>query len=109
MAHRGVRTRGKREFFRSSRFSQERLGERQYRFVDERSGRSFLSPLGVSENVPWPDGRMQDDQGRCNSAYPSSLAVERRKRAASEFDYILRPLRSVFQASLDTGNPVQWH
>lgn len=98
----------KHEWFRSSSFLQEDTGEKRIRLTDEISGRRFVSPIGACKLVPWPDGRSQNDQGRVNSVYPPRVAVESRIREAGEFDYILRPLASVFRASVETGNPVQW-
>ena len=98
----------KHEWFRSSDFFQEDLGEKGIGLTDKISGRRFVSPIGASKQVPWPDGRSQNDKGQVNSVYPPHVAVEYRAREAGEFDYILRSLASVFRASVETGNPVQW-
>jgi hypothetical protein len=98
----------KREKFRSRRFRQEPLGPTSFRLVDESSRAEFESPIGVLKAVPWPDGRTYNDRGQLRSVYPTRLAVESRRRGVDEFDYILRPLRVVFRASVETGNPVQW-
>lgn len=94
--------------FRSSDFRQQKTGEDALLLTDQRSGHSFRSPVGVSKDIPWPDGRMQNDQGRMNLGYPTHLHVERRRRTPDTFNHIVRPLRSVLQASIETGNPVQW-
>jgi hypothetical protein len=99
---------GKREWFRSRACRQEQIGPHAFRLTDDATGTEFVSPIGVSKAIPWPDGRMQDDQGRSHFGYPARLGVESRRCAADEFEYILRPLRIVFRASVETGNPVQW-
>jgi hypothetical protein len=107
--HRGwLKWLGTREVFRSRRFTQERLGERSFLLRDERSGAEFLSTVSVSRPAPWPDGRWHDEGGRYNSSHPARLAVESRRSGPDEFDYILRPLRVVFRAAVETGNPVRW-
>jgi len=98
----------RQERFRSARFRQERLGPKAFRLTDERTGRSLIAPFGISRHVPWPDGRLQNDAGRVNEKYPNRMIVERRAREPSEFEYILRPLRILFRASVETRNPVQW-
>lgn len=96
------------ERFRSMRFHQEQLGPKLFRLRDDASGHEFVSPLGISRQVAWPDGKLQNAEGRCNFTYPKRFVVERRQRSKDEFEYILRPLRIVFAASVETGNPVHW-
>jgi hypothetical protein len=60
------------------------------------------------EQIPWPDGRMQDDGGRCRFAHPRRLRVASRGLTAEDFDVILGALRRLFEASVATGNPVRW-
>lgn len=40
--------------------------------------------------------------------FPATLQVETRPRMPADFGYILRPLATVFAASVQTGNPVMW-
>ena len=40
--------------------------------------------------------------------YPSCFHVEQHPRNATEFDFIVRALKSVFHGSIETGNPVRW-
>jgi hypothetical protein len=114
-----VATRGEPrcELFRSMRFEQ-RLLEPQttesYRpgkveFVDLETGLQFVGRTAVSgKQVPWPDGRMENDKGQCRFEYPRLLHVERRGRTAADFAYIVDPLTRVLQAAVKTGNPVRW-
>lgn len=94
-----------RELFRSLRFEQRLLesqltapylqGRAEYQgkveYVDFESGQSFV----------------------CNSAigdfqYPRYMHIEQRRLDASNFSYIINPLTEIFQAALETGNPVRW-
>lgn len=40
--------------------------------------------------------------------YPSDFHVEHRPWLVTEFEYIVKALRTVFDASVQTGNPVRW-
>jgi len=57
--------------------------------------------------VPWPDGRWQDDAGRCNSVQPAELHVAPRVVTPADFAHVVEPLERLFRASLETGNPVR--
>jgi hypothetical protein len=105
------------ELFRSKQFTQHLLepdateaqGGGRVELRDVASGRSFLCHAAISGGqIPWPDGRMQDDQGRIRSSYPRSLKVERREVTASHFAYAVGPLKEICAASVATGNPVRW-
>lgn len=106
------------ERFRAFRFTQTLLDPESYMpgpeagrvvFRSLETDRSFECRLAVSGNqIPWPDGRMQDDQGRCRFEYPTHLHVDVRPERSSDFEYILKPLEIVFRASVETGNPVRW-
>ncbi|APR87986.1 hypothetical protein A7982_13335 [Minicystis rosea] len=62
----------------------------------------------TGRQIPWPDGRMEDDGGRCRFACPQRLGVIRRGLTVADFDFILGALRRLFEASSVTGNPVRW-
>ena len=97
---------GTRELFRSRRFTQDKVGSREFLFRDERTGATAASPMGVSKpGVLTVDPK---DGGGDSPAYPKRLTVESRRLDAEAFEYILRPLRVVFRASVVTGNPVRW-
>lgn len=73
------------------------------------TGETFVTTTAIpGGTVPWPDGREQDDQGRVCTFYPEHLSVEARSRTADYFEHILKSLRVVFAASVETGNPVRW-
>jgi hypothetical protein len=77
--------------------------------VDLDTGRRWECPTAVSGRpIPWPDGRMTNDEGRMRSGYPRRLQVERHAITAADFEYVLRPLEEVFRAAVATGNPVRW-
>ncbi|PHR97067.1 MAG: hypothetical protein COA78_27985 [Blastopirellula sp.] len=58
--------------------------------------------------IPWEDGEMQNSEGKNRFIYPSEFHVEQRSQLASEFEYIVHALKTVFRASVETGNPVRW-
>jgi hypothetical protein len=71
-------------------------------------GESFLRPVAVRRYVPWPDGRWQDDEGRCNAVLPAEPHVESRVVTPADFAPVVEPLERLFRASLETGNPARW-
>jgi hypothetical protein len=79
--------------FRSVRFEQKReSGEEAVLFQDLHSGARILSTLPIKEG----------------ERLPRLLQVEKRPISGKDFDHILQPLINVFQASVETGNPVIW-
>jgi hypothetical protein len=60
------------------------------------------------EQIPWPDGRMEDDDRRCRFAHPRRVRLTSRGLTVEDFDFILGALRRLFEASLATGDPVRW-
>lgn len=109
---------GGRELFRARRVRQTRLdpdapeyGPEKGRVVleDLDTGRTYEGRTAISgRDIPWPDGRLQDDRGRVRSDYPAGLHVEDRPQTPADFAFIVEPLRVVFRASVETGNPVRW-
>ncbi len=84
-----------REIFRAKRVAQRRLavrGRDGAELIDLDTRRRLVIPLHVEVD------------GIC----PSLMSVQLRPRDATYFDYAVRPLRVVFQASVETGNPVRW-
>ena len=105
------------ELFRSMKFQQSILdtGLRKLlkrvaaEFVDLESGKKFRCRQGLFHVSHWPDGRMQDDESKFHIVYPARLHVTKRERQASEFEYIISPLRRLCEAAVKTRNPIRWH
>jgi hypothetical protein len=84
-------------------------GDGHIRYTDVDSGRHFECKTAIpGKEVPWPDGRMRNDEGRFRLEYPRLIAVEEQPLHAAYFDYITVPLTEIFQAAAATGNPVRW-
>jgi hypothetical protein len=99
----------KRDVFRSTRFRQTRLDDSQIEFLDLDTGEKVVCGSGVGgNNVPWPDGRMKNDEGMGRIEYPTTVHVEMRNLRPADFAYIVDPLTRIFRASVETGNPVRW-
>jgi hypothetical protein len=79
--------------FQSTQFEQMRKSEGEgVVFQDLHSGARISSTLPI-----------RDDE-----RLPRLLQVEKRKLSGQDFDSILQPLITLFQASVETGNPVMW-
>jgi hypothetical protein len=111
------RSEPRQELFRSMRFEQRLLEpdltlaykDGKVELIDLATGWSFEGTTAISgRQIPWPDGRKQDDQGRVRFEYPRFMHVEERKLAAGDFAYALDALTEIFQAAIITGNPVRW-
>lgn len=103
--------------FRAVRMSQELLepelieqtGNGRVLYTDLDSGRQFEIRTPVpGKEIPWPDGRIRNDEGRFRLEYPRILRAEKQPLNADYFAFITEPLETVFRASVDTGNPVRW-
>lgn len=69
----------------------------------------YESGIAISgKQIPWEDGSWQKPNGQCRFEYPSEFHVEHRPRLVADFEYIVQALRTVFDASVKTGNPVRW-
>jgi len=107
----------KTDLFRAARFEQtfldaqveNRAYDGRVQLSDLDSGAIYVGTIAVSGDfIPWPDGRMQDNEGRYRSDYPKEFRVDVREVGPSHFAYAVEPLMRVFQASVTTGNPVRW-
>jgi hypothetical protein len=79
-------------------------------FTDLDSERRFECKTPIpGKEIPWPDGRMRNDEGGFRLEYPRLLNVETQALPASYFASITDSLVEVFSASVTTGNPVRWH
>jgi hypothetical protein len=96
------------DLFRSKQFEQEHIRENEIIFRDVETGEVFRGACGVTRVASWPDGRLQNDEGRVNQIYPKHLQVEMKPRTSADLDYIIQPLKRIFGASVETGNPVRW-
>jgi hypothetical protein len=85
------------ELFRSMRFEQKRLADEVFelRALDGAGTYKLHSAIGgkTIESVVH---------------YPEHLAVVSQSDHPKNYDYIVTPLRTVFNASVATGNPVSW-
>lgn len=96
-----------REIFRAMRFEQrivepETLDRpRQFEYIDLESQRGFLCSTPVRVFV-------EDTDGQLHQQYPRLMHVEQRVVGTDYYAYILEPLTKIFQASVETGNPVRW-
>jgi hypothetical protein len=106
-----------RELFRSMHFEQRLLesqltetsGDGRVQYIDLQTGYTYVCMTRISGGeIPWPDGEMRNEQGRSRYSYPRYMHIEERKVYSQEFEHILEALTEVFQASIETGNPVRW-
>jgi hypothetical protein len=111
-----VDAKSRKDLFRATRIRQfNKSGKKVSGDSDELiwedldTGKLFESGIAIhGEQTPWEDGNWEKPDGRCNFKYPSAFHVERQKRLVSDFAFIVQALRTVFQASIKTGNPVRW-
>jgi hypothetical protein len=104
------------DLFRATRFRQfKKSGEKVSGDCDGLvwenldTGDVYESGIAISgKQIPWEDGSWQKPDGKCRFEYPSEFHVEQRPRLVADFDYIVKALRTVFDASVQTGNPVRW-
>ncbi len=96
-----------RELFRAKRFEQRILEvesldrPQQYEFVNLENDRRFVCSTPLKLFV-------KDISGQLKQTYPHFVHVEQRPIEVTYFSYIVQPLEYIFQASVETGNPVRW-
>lgn len=80
------------------------------RYTDVETGRTFecKTPIPGGE-IPWPDGRMRDDEERFRLSYPRQIAMQSQALTPDYFAPLLEQIDTILQASEATGNPVRWH
>jgi hypothetical protein len=107
-----------RVVFRARRVEQHLLepaltdstGDGRVEFVDVDTGRRLECRTAIpGKEIPWPDGRMRNAEGRFRLDYPRQITVEERPLVPADFGTITAALRRLMQASAATGNPVRWH
>src|SRR5262249_38208114 len=72
---------------------QEALGEvgwQRFPVLKEQGGKQ----------IPWEDGSWQKPDGQCRFEYPSEFHVEQRPWLVADFDFTVKALRTVFDASV---------
>ena len=107
----------RRELFRAQRFEQRLLepqltvshqgGKVEY-FNADSEDRFICSAAISGKQIPWPDGSMENDAGQVRLEYPQVMHVEARPVESDHYAYIVEPLISVCEASIETGNPIVW-
>lgn len=87
----------------------EETGYGRVLYTDLDSGRRFECPTPIpGKELPWPDGRMRNDEGRFRLEYPRILEVEEQSVSPDFFSAVVDPLEAILHASVETGNPVRW-
>ena len=66
------------------------------------------APALSGPEIPWENGEWRNELGEYRFSYPALMHVEIRPWMPADFNYILEPLRIVFSASVESGNPVRW-
>jgi hypothetical protein len=85
-------------------------GDGRIEYVDPDSGRRLECKTPIpGKEIPWPDGRERNDEGRFRLHYPRHITVEQRPLTPADFSNITSALRRLFAASIETDNPVRWH
>jgi hypothetical protein len=105
------------EHFRSQRFLQtlldpqftRRTGKGPARYTDLETDHAYVCDVvACKKQVPWPDGRLRDDEGQLRWECSSRLHTECEPIRALDYSYAVEPLIEVLTASVATGNPVIW-
>ncbi len=106
-----------REVFRSPRLEQRLLDPNRTEshqsgrvvYVDLETGRRVVCRTAIpGKEIPWPDGRDENDRGQVRWEYPRYLHVEQRRLTFSHFSRIVDALEKILAAAVATGNPVRW-
>ena len=78
-------------------------------FTNLDTGAHILVPLVIEgAAMPFLDGQNHDLPGPRRCSYPTHMRLRRVADDGEWFRQIAERLRTVFQASVDTGNPVRW-
>lgn len=105
------------EIFRSIRFTQslidnytkDKSAEPAVEYTDIETRKTVRCRHPLSTWIPWPDGRLQNDNGQFNLSYPTELQVVQRQRKFADYEYLVGQLRKVCRAAVETVNPVRWY
>ncbi len=103
--------------FRAHKFEQRLLQpgmtknyeREQVEFVDIESGITIITTMAISGNeISCPEDELEIRKGKLCFEYPAKMHVEWRVVSPEYFNFITEPLAKVFQASVETNNPVYW-
>ena len=94
--------------FSARRLAQRKLDEKWNEWTNLDTGKRFKTEFSLSIDVPWPDGKWENEQGVGNSRLVEIARWRERPMTPLDLDYIIAPLTRLFQASIEIGNPVCW-
>ncbi len=94
--------------FSARRIRQIALDEKRNRWTNLDSGEIFETAWDLSIPAPWPDGNLQNEQGKCYFRLVETARWRERPMTPLDLDYIIAPLTRLFEASVEIGNPVCW-
>jgi hypothetical protein len=106
----------RRELFRAMRFEQRLLEPEltythqggKVEYFDADTEDRFVCSAISGQQIAWPDGRMENDQGQVRLDYPQVMHVEARAVEANHFLYIVEPLIAMCKAAIAMDNPIVW-
>ncbi len=82
--------------FRSNNFIQQTISKDLYKFIDIPSGESYDCSVKLHPN-----------EEEATDEYEFEVKIER-VGIASEYEYMIKPLKRLAKASILSGNPIQW-
>ena len=83
--------------FKSKHFTEQRIGEKYYRFIDIASGKEYECDISI----------LADDEKKDTTCYEFEV-VEEIVSISKEYNYIIEPLIKLAKASIESGNPIHW-
>lgn len=79
------------------------------KYFDKNTELAFVCNTAVSGGaIPWPNGNMQNDEGKFRFTYPKNMYTEWRERKPSDYQYLVEPLMRICKAAIEMGNPIRW-
>lgn len=82
--------------FRSKHFTQQRISEKWFCFTDIDTGEKYECSINL----------LSDDNEDIRS-FEFEVSLEK-VRISEKYDYIIKPLKKLALASIETGNPIHW-
>ena len=87
----------------------EQTGYGRVAYTDLDSGRRVEARTPIpGKELPWPDGRMRNYEGRFRLEYPRILQAEEQSVSPAFFALVVDQLEAILRASVEMGNPVRW-